>query len=421
MALLTVALLVTLLATLIAGVRGDWSDGPGDLGSATPTTADEGSESASPTGPTRPAPTEPTEPTEPPEDPEPRSFSIAMSGDVLLHNGTWDTAEADAARAGESGLDFSPMFADVRPALRSVDYAVCHLETPLAPPSGPFASYPVFSVPPQVVRGLLATGYDACSTASNHSVDQGSDGVLRTLDTLDRMGMPHFGTSATRKASRTPFIARIEGVRVALLNYTYGTNGIPVPSDLPWSVPLIDPQRIVADAAHARRAGAEVVIVGLHFGTEYSEAPDAYQRDVVDRITRSPDIDLVYGHHAHVPLPFDKVHGTWVAYGLGNFIAQQETSIPDTYRGITARFELTERPSGRFEVSDVAFLPTVITPYVAGDPRMRVLDALAALHDPSTPASLRPALRAAVDAITADAESLGADRLGLHPWRSWRG
>ena len=83
--------------------------------------------------------------------------------------------------------------------------------------------------------------------------------------------------------------------------------------------------------------------------------------------------------------PFDKVHGTWVAYGLGNFIAQQETSIPDTYRGITARFELTETRAGGFRVSDVAYLPTMITPYVSGDPRMRVLDAAAALHDPSTP------------------------------------
>ena len=125
----------------------------------------------------------------------------------------------------------------------------------------------------------------------------------------------------------------VAGVRVALLSYTYGTNGIPLPSDMPWSVPLIDPDQIKADAAKAKRQGAEVVIVALHFGTEYSTAPDSYQTDVVDQITRSPDIDLVYGHHAHVPEPFDKVHGTWVAYGLGNFIAQQETSIPDTYRG----------------------------------------------------------------------------------------
>ncbi len=344
---------------------------------------------------------------------------MALSGDVLLHSGTWDTARADAARQGEPGLDFAPMFADVAPAIESVDLAVCHQETPLAEPAGPFSSYPIFSVPPQVVRGLLATGYDACSTASNHSVDTGSEGLVRTIETLDRLGMPHFGTALTRVASRTPYVTEVEGVQVGLLSYTYGTNGIPVPSDLPWSVPLIDPDQIVADAAAARRAGAEVVVVGLHFGTEYTTAPDAYQLEVVDQITRSPDIDLVYGHHAHVPQPFDKVNGTWVAYGLGNFIAQQETSIPDTYRGLTARFELTEAPSGQFNVSDASYLPTMITPYVSGNPRMRVLDAAAALRDPATDPGLLPALRTTVAEVSADAESLGAPSLGLHLWRSW--
>jgi poly-gamma-glutamate synthesis protein (capsule biosynthesis protein) len=109
-----------------------------------------------------------------------------------------------------------------------------------------------------------------------------------------------------------------------------------------------------------------------------------------------------------------------VAYGLGNFIAQQLTSIPDTYRGITARFEFTEKPSGRFRVTDAAYLPTMITRYVDGDPRMRVLDAAAAMQDPSTPDALRPSLQEAVHEVTKAAELLGADRLGLHRWRSWR-
>jgi len=401
---------VTAAVVLVAGCTGDDD-------SAAPERSTE--RSSAPTTSASEPTTTPTRSTQPPDDPEPRSFTVATSGDVLLHDGTWDTAEADAARRGQPGLDFAPMFADLRPAVGSVDLAVCHLETPLAEPAGPYASYPVFSAPPQVVRGLLDTGYDVCSTASNHSVDTGAEGLVRTLRTLDRVGMAHFGTALTRKDSRTPYVTDVEGVEVALLNYTYGTNGIPVPSDMPWSVPLIDPQQIVDDAARARRDGAEAVLVGLHFGTEYSTAPDAYQLDVVDRITRSPDIDLVYGHHAHVPQPFDKVHGTWVAFGLGNFIAQQETTIPDTYRGITARFTFTEQQSGGFEVSDVAFLPTMITPYVTGDPRMRVLDAAAALHDPATPTALRPSLRLTVSEVTAAAESRGAQRLGLHLWRSW--
>lgn len=408
------------VVALAAGCSGD--DDAADPASTTgPTSASTEPGSASP-GATDSATTDAgaTEDPEPTADPEPRSFTVAMAGDVLLHSGTWDTAEADAARAGRGGLDFGPMFAGVRKAVSSADLAICHLETPLAAPQGPFASYPVFNAPPQVVPALLDTGYDVCSTASNHSVDQGGDGLVRTLRTLDRAGMPYFGTALSRRASQRPTIMDVAGVRVGLLNYTYGTNGIPVPSDMPWSVPLIDPDRIRSDAAQAKDDGAEVVLVALHFGTEYSTEPDPYQVDVVEKITRSPAIDLVYGHHAHVPEPFDKVNGTWVAYGLGNFIAQQLTSMPDTYRGITSRFELTERPSGEFAVTDVAYLPTQITPYEAGDPRMRVLDAAAALRDPSTSDSLRPTLRATVTEVTEAAELLGADRHGLHLWRTWR-
>jgi poly-gamma-glutamate synthesis protein (capsule biosynthesis protein) len=200
-----------------------------------------------------------------------------------------------------------------------------------------------------------------------------------------------------------------DGVRVAVLSYTYGTNGISIPAGKPWSVPLIDPDRIVRDAAAARRAGADVVAVALHFGTEYVTAPDAYQVEVVDDITRSPAIDLVYGHHAHTVQPVDRVHGTWVAYGLGNLIAEQESFRPYTYRGVSLRFELTRGPGGRFEVSDIAYLPTMITRYDPANPRMRVLDVPAALADRSTPPALRADLRATLADVRADVLSSDAD------------
>jgi poly-gamma-glutamate synthesis protein (capsule biosynthesis protein) len=301
------------------------------------------------------------------------------------------------------------MLAPVAPVVRAADVAICHLETPLASRRGPFASYPVFSVPPQVVPALLATGYDACTTASNHSLDQGPDGLARTLRILDREGLEHDGNARSRQERREPLLLDVGGAQLAVLSYTYGTNGIPLPAGQPWAVPLIDPERIVADAATARRDGADVVAVSLHFGTEYVTAPDAYQEVVVKKITRSADIDVVYGHHAHTVQPVDRVHGTWVAYGLGNFIAQQETARPSTYRGVSVRFELTQRPCGRFEVTDIAFLPTMITPYDPADPRMRVLDVPAALGDDSTPRQQREALRATLAAVRSDVLSLDAD------------
>ena len=340
---------------------------------------------------------------------EPRTVSLLVSGDVLLHSGTWETARADAARRGKRGLDFRPMLSSVAPVVRAADVAICHLETPLASPRGPFASYPVFSAPPQVVPALLDTGYDACTTASNHSLDQGPDGLARTLRILDREGLEHDGSARSSREHHEPLLLDVDGVRLAVLSYTYGTNGIPLPPGQPWAVPLIDPEEIVADAAAARRDGADVVAVALHFGTEYVTAPDPYQVGVVKKITRSDDIDVVYGHHAHTVQPVDRVHGTWVAYGLGNFVAQQETSRPYTYRGVSVRFDLTQRPDDRFEVTDIAYLPTLITPYDSADPRMRVLDVPAKLGDRSTPPQLRQSLSATLAAVRSDVLSLGAD------------
>jgi poly-gamma-glutamate capsule biosynthesis protein CapA/YwtB (metallophosphatase superfamily) len=308
-------------------------------------------------------------------------------------------------------MDFKPMFASLKPVYESADLAVCHLEVPLAEPDGPFLNYPLFSAPPQVVNGLEKAGVDVCTTASNHSLDTGFEGLKRTLDTLDRKRVDHAGTARTRKESKTPLILDVAGTKVALLSYTYGTNGIPIPSEQPWSVPLIDPADIKRDARRARKDGAEVVVVALHHGTEYTTEPDSYQLDVVDAITRSKAIDLVYGHHAHVPQPIDVVHGTWVAYGLGNFVAQQSTDVPDTYRGVTVKFTFAEQPNGRFEVTRAQFVPTMITPY-DGSP-MRVLDIRSALRDPSTDPGLEPSLREALASIREDVYSLGARREGL--------
>jgi len=341
----------------------------------------------------------------------PRELTVVMSGDVLIHTGVWESARADAAAAGRSGMDFRPMFASMEPVYTDADLAICHLEVPLAERDGPFLNYPIFSAPPQVVRGLKAAGIDTCTTASNHSLDTGLEGLLRTLRTLDEKGVGHAGTAATRKQSKTPVIVDVDGVSVALLSYSYGTNGIPIPSEAPWSVPLIDTEKILRVAAKARAAGAEIVLVALHAGTEYTTSPNEQQLEVFDALTKSPDIDLVYGHHAHVPQPIDVVNGNWVAYGLGNFVAQQSTDVPDTYRGVTARFEFVEQPDGTFEVRKARFIPTMITP-ASGGP-MRVLNAPAALRDPDTEPALLSSLRDAVANVRQDVFSLGARKHGL--------
>ncbi|NUT31468.1 MAG: CapA family protein [Hamadaea sp.] len=286
--------------------------------------------------------------------PEPRRFTVVGSGDVLLHQGLWRQAATDGKGRG---MDFRPLLAGVRPIVAAADLAICHLETPVGRPGGPFTGFPVFRVPPQIVPALHDTGFDVCSTASNHSLDGGADGVRRTLDALDAAGLPHAGTARDLAERNRTTLLTVRGVRVALLSFTFSFNGIPLPKGKPWLANPIDVARILADARLARQRGAEVVIVSLHWGTEYRHQPNAYQTSVARRLLTSADIDLILGHHAHVVQPFGQVGGKWVAFGHGNLVSTQSFSA-DTRDGVLSRFTFAETAPGRFQVTRAEALPT---------------------------------------------------------------
>ncbi len=344
-------------------------------------------------------------PTPPPEPParRPREVSIVMGGDLLWHDTVWLSAAADAATTGRTPYDFDPMFAALRPLVRGADVAICHEEVPFALPGRPLQSYPVFAAPPEVASWIARTGFDACTTASNHSVDQGWEGLRHTADLLARQGVAHVGTFRSPAERRRPVVLTTdEGVRVGLVAGTYGLNGFPLPQGRPWSVSLWDADNLLAQAHAARAAGADVVVVNLHGGAEYDHLPSAEQVALVDRLTRSPDVDLVLGEHAHVVQPITRVHGTWVVYGMGNAIAQQETFRTDAYEGITVRFSFAERADGRFAVRSAAYVPTTWNVYGDGGPIrvQRVVRALAqGRGDRARLLAARDSVREAVNAL----------------------
>lgn len=280
---------------------------------------------------------------------------VLVSGDILVHNTVWQSARIPG------GFDFAPLLAGIRGPVRRADLALCHLETPLAAAAGPFLDYPRFSTPPQLAAAIRRTGYDGCTTASNHSVDQGTPGVVRTLDELDRVGLAHAGSARTRREARTITTYDVNGISIAWLAYTFGTNGLPIDPVRPWQVHLIDADRILADAARAKREGADAVLVALHWGEEYQPDPSAAQRALADKLTRSPDITLIYGHHAHVVQPIERLHGTWVAYGLGNLLADQRTIAPGVDDGLLVEFTLHKHPDGSVTVDRPRAFPTRIT------------------------------------------------------------
>jgi len=341
-----------------------------------------------------------------------RRFTVVMSGDVLLHNTLWTQAQRDAQAAGQEGYDFRPLLAGLRPAVSAADLAICHLETPLGSAGGPFSGYPVFSVPPRIAPDLAWLGYDACTTASNHTLDGGASGVRRTLSALDAAGLGHTGSARTAHEAGRIRMFHPAGATVALLSYTYGLNGFVRPADRPWIVQLIDAQRIRTDAAEARRAGADVVLVALHWGNEYQQQPSDVQRELAAQLLASPDIDLVYGHHAHVVQPFERIGTKWVAYGLGNHVAEQTTAEQATHEGVMARFQFTATASGHWTVTAVEYLPTAMSrsaPYRVVD-LSRMLAAGRGLA-----ADRRREFEQAYRRVTAAVNSLGADRDGLRP------
>lgn len=260
-------------------------------------------------------------PAEPATTTGPRRIELAFTGDVLTHR----VVNRRAQRA-DASFDYRPMFADVAPLLRRFDLAVCNFEQPIAPPGTTIFPEPlIMSAAPALAQQLVESGFDRCSTANNHAIDRGAAGIDTTLDVFDAAGLGHSGT-ARHQQEAWPTVFDVGGVAVAHLAYTYGVNGLPMPKGQPWRVNLIDPARIVADAAAARQAGAALVIVTLHWGLEGSSAVTASQRAIAEELTASEDIDLIIGHHAHVLQPIEQINGTWVLFGLGNVLSALPTS-----------------------------------------------------------------------------------------------
>lgn len=336
-------------------------------------------------------------------------FTLVATGDVLAYPSIMQQAQQDA---GGRDYEFREIFAGVKPVVQGADVALCHMETVYGKPEGPFTGYPLFKAPPQIAPALAETGYDGCSTASNHTLDDGVGGIERTLGALDAVGVRHAGSARTEQEAATPTILDVKGVKVAHLSWTYSTNGIPLPAGKPWAVNVIDVPRIVAEARAARRAGAEVVVVSMHWGTEWQRKPDSDQLAWARELTASEqdgikDVDLILGTHNHVPQPYAKVNGTWVVYGMGDQMANfpGQDKMAGNYSSI-ARFTFTRGTGGAWTVEQAEFMPQFSDP----GPPFRIVNINAEL---ASGAARAGAYKTPQDAIRAAVLSEGAAADGL--------
>jgi hypothetical protein len=351
--------------------------------------------------PVAPAPTTSTAPGVPRA--QHRQVTVLMSGDLLWHDTVWESAHEDAVSRGlRQRFDFDPMFAAMKPIVQSADLAICHEEVPFAADDQHLSNYPVFAAPPEVARWIASMGWDACTTDSNHSIDQGYAGLVRTDTLLKKAGVRYVGTFRTPAERRRPVILTTkQGVKVGIVGGTYSLNGFSLPPGERFAVSMWNAANLIAQAKAAKQAGADIVLVQYHGGTEYSQLPNADQIALVRRLTASPYVDLVFAEHAHVVQPITKVNGKWVVYGMGNMVAQSDPKYPRAYEGISVRFTFTEGRHG-FAVTRAAYIPTSWNIYSPGDP-IRVLPVVSALaHGDGDRARLveaRRMTRLAVDGV----------------------
>jgi len=310
----------------------------------------------------------------PPPVPEPLRITIAFTGDFLMHvpigNSVYDSEEGT--------YDFGSVFEPVRPWLESADYTVANLETRLAGRERGYHGFPRFNTSADLATHIKNAGIDLLATANNHCLDWGYDGIVATLDNIDNAGLGRMGTYKSPDEKLIPFMAEINGIKVAFLNYTERTNGLVISREHSYAYNLLEADAVIYEAELARENGADIVVAVLHYGNEYQRNPSTFQRTVSREICEG-GVDAVIGAHPHVVQPVEWIdverdgstRQCLVAYSLGNFVSCQRERYRDA--GIILYLEI-EKFEGETVITGVSYLPVwVQKAYSGGRSRWRVL------------------------------------------------
>jgi poly-gamma-glutamate capsule biosynthesis protein CapA/YwtB (metallophosphatase superfamily) len=277
-------------------------------------------------------------------------LTIAVSGDLLIHT----PVSARARELGRGRYDFRPLFARIRPIVRGVALALCHVEIPMG--AGSPSPYPRLNAPAELAEAIAWTGWDACDTASNHTLDKSQAGVESTLRALDAAGVRHTGSARSPAEARRILLLDVRGLRVALLAYTDSTNGLPLPHA--WSVNLLDRERVERDARRARSLGADLVLANFHWGAEYAHRPARGQIALADDLLRRRVVDAIVGQGPHVVQPIRMHHGRFAVYSEANLISNQTTACcpAAAQDGLVALLRVRDS-AGRARVTRVDYVP----------------------------------------------------------------
>jgi poly-gamma-glutamate synthesis protein (capsule biosynthesis protein) len=266
---------------------------------------------------------------------EEHHLSLLIAGDLMQHG-----PQINAARQKDGSYNYDECFARIHDEVERADVAIGNFEVTLG--GKPYAGYPQFRAPDEYLQACIDAGFDIMLTANNHCLDSRRAGLERTIMMMDSLRVPHLGTyvNEQERQKQYPFLLERNGLRVVLLNFTYGTNGIAL--EQPNVVNLIDTLEIRADIERAKAMQPDVIIALPHWGIEYQQLPSAEQRKLAQWLT-DHGVDHVIGGHPHVAQPLelseDSTH--LIAWSMGNVVSNQ--SKPNTYGGYMVRLELTKK------------------------------------------------------------------------------
>lgn len=303
---------------------------------------------------------------------------MSVIGDIMCHNSQY----TDAYVSSKDTYDFSYVFEDIKNYINSADIAIGNLETTFAGKVKGYSNYPRFNTPEQLATNLKDFGIDVLSTANNHSMDTNYDGLVSTLNYLDKAGISHTGTYSSEKAQNEILVKDVNGVKIAFLAFTYGTNGIPVPKDKSYCINLIDDDLILEQISLAKEQHPDLICASMHWGIEYQTKQNSEQERLADLLFNN-GVDIILGSHAHVLQPMEKrtvtladgsTKNCFVIYSLGNFMSGQ--SKENTRNSVILNIDISKNgETEQTSIDSVSYVPIYMYKCSSGNVRKyKILD-----------------------------------------------
>ena len=291
---------------------------------------------------------------------EDQHFSMSAIGDIMCHNSQYKDAYVSSTKT----YDFSYVFEDIKNYVSEADIAIGNLETTFAGKEKGYSNYPRFNTPEQLAYNLKDFGIDVLSTANNHSMDTNYAGIVSTLNYLDDAGISHVGTNTSWYDQNEILIKEVNDIKIAFLAFTYGTNGIPVPTDKSFAVNLIDDNLILKQISLAKEQNPDLICVNMHWGYEYHTKQSAEQERLANLLFTN-GVDVILGSHPHVLQPMEKrtitledgsTKDCFVIFSLGNFMSGQTKA--NTRNSIILNLNFTKSgETGKTSIDEVTYVP----------------------------------------------------------------